>query len=867
MAKRVLRMGPKREMHGLMGDKLRGLPAAAMRWLAGSALLRASHPQLISPERPRNKLSRRDVAMSPALVLALAAVTAGALAYDGYTASLRAQDSSTNLAPPTFGNPSVQQGAASGSPFPRRPQIDRAQPLYLQGDELIYDNNGGRVTARGNVEIFYNNYILTADEVIYDQRAKQLTAVGNVLLREPGGAKTTAERLVLSDDFRDGFVQSLSFTAQDDSKITAQRATRRAGNVTEFENGKFTPCKSAPGTPPAWCISAKRVIHDQQAQTIRYEDAAFELFGVPVLYVPYFEHPDPTVKRKSGFLTPGFGHSSDLGYMSEVSYYFALAPNYDFTFHPTYTTKQGVLWQGDFRHRIAIGSLAGQYRIELAGIDQDIANLPVSNASDDLDGWRGSLKTVGNFSLASWWNLGWNITLESDDSFRRFYKLDNILQTDRVNTIFLNGLSERNYLAVTGYHFGGLLLSDQDTSESQVHPVFDWNYVVGAPVLGGELSWNMNAVSFTRDQSFQDNALAARRVDSITHRASADINWRRKLTDQIGITYTPFASLRGDIATYKDVVNPLTDELVRDKTESRGTAAAGILAAYPWINHTTTASHTIEPIGQIIARAAKVGTQNALPNEDARSLVFDDTNLFELDKHSGYDRLETGTRANVGLQYTFQLNSGGYARLLAGQSFHIDGRNNYADLIGNEPTTDLSGNRNISQTGDAGLDSARSDYVLGAYVAPSANLRFIGQARFNETNLDLRRADFYATASYGPFTAQASYAFTAPETSVDDSSTQQDIVGSLWVQLSDRWALGGSMRYDLDEEEIRQDALSLRYADECYVLTVTYQDTNIVDEVNGLNKDQAIMVRFEFKHLGGFNYKTDALDFTRNENQ
>mgnify|MGYP001816408143 CR=1 FL=1 len=781
-----------------------------------------------------------------------------------FTGGAAAQEAAKNLEPQIYGRPATKPG---GSPFPKAPQIDRAQPLYLQGDELIYDNKGGRVTARGNVEIYYNNYILTADEVVYDQRAGQLSANGNVLLREPGGAKTTAERLELSDDFRDGFVQSLSFVAQDDSKITARRATRREGNITEFEQGKFTPCKSTPGAPPAWCITANRVIHDQEAQVIRYEDAAFELFGVPVLYIPYFEHADPTVKRKSGFLSPRFGTSGDLGYLSEVAYFFNLAPNYDFTFHPTYTSKQGVLWQGEFRHRIAVGSIAGQYRIEVAGIDQDVNYLPGTSARADLDGWRGSIKTSGNFSLSSWWNFGWDATIESDDSFRRFYKLDNILQTDRVNSVFLQGISNRNYVGLTAYHFGGLLLSDQDVSESQVHPVFDWNYVVNAPVIGGELSWNVNAISFTRDLSFQDGAGASRKVDSISHRASADINWRRRLMDGLGITYTPFASLRGDASTYKDVVNPLNDNLIRDKTVFRGTAAAGILAAYPWIKHTATASHTIEPIGQIIARSSRVGDQNALPNEDARSLVFDDTNLFELDKYSGYDRLETGTRANVGLQYTFQLNSGGYARVLAGQSFHIAGRNSYADAIGNEPTNDINGNRNISHTGDAGLDTTRSDYVIGGYIAPTTNLRLIGQARFNETDLNLRRSDFYTTASYGPFVAQAAYSYTAPDSSVDDTSPQQDVLGSLWVQFSERWSLGGMLRFDIDEKEIRQDALSLRYADECYVLTTSYRNTNIIDADNGITKDQTFMVRLEFKHLGGFNYKTDTLDFNQGVNQ
>jgi LPS-assembly protein len=163
--------------------------------------------------------------------------------------------------------------------------------LYLQGDEPVYDTGGNRVIARGNVEIYYNNYILTADQVVYDQSANTLTAVGNVMLKEPNGNIVRADRYTLTDDFRDGFVQSLSIVAADDTRIAAERAIRRGGNTTVFINGRFTPCKSAGGMPPLWCISAATVIHDQQAATITYQDAQFELFGVPVLYTPYFSTP------------------------------------------------------------------------------------------------------------------------------------------------------------------------------------------------------------------------------------------------------------------------------------------------------------------------------------------------------------------------------------------------------------------------------------------------------------------------------------------------------------------------------------------------------------------------------------------------
>ena len=87
----------------------------------------------------------------------------------------------------------------------------------------------------------------------------------------------------------------------------------------------------------------------------------------------------------------------------------------------------------------------------------------------------------------------------------------------------------------------------------------------------------------------------------------------------------------------------------------RGNALAGMEYRYPFIASTGHITHVVEPIGQIIGRPDSVGDQSEIPNEDALSLVFDDTILFDIDKFSGYDRIETGTRANVGVRYTAQL--------------------------------------------------------------------------------------------------------------------------------------------------------------------------------------------------------------------
>ena len=754
------------------------------------------------------------------------------------------------------GGDSSAFGKQNGDMFGPMQEFDSALPLYLQGDQLIYDTKGNRVIAKGNVEIFYNDNLLRADEVIYDQNASTLTAVGNVELKEKNGNIVRAERYTLTDDFRDGFVQSLSVVTRDESRITAERAERREGNVTEFSNAKFTACKSDNGMPPLWCVGGRKIVHDQVAQTISYQDAYLQFFGQPVFYMPYFQHADPTVKRKSGFLAPGYGASEDLGTMVEVPYYFALAPNYDFLFNPLYLSRQGVMWQGTWRHRLE----TGQYSVKFAALDQDPDELPDNTKPErreQLDQWRGSLETKGEFSLSSWWSYGWDVTLESDDTFRRFYKLDNILVTDRVNRVHLTGLGDRSYLGANLYHFGGLLINDTPEAESYVHPIIDYNYVFANPVLGGELRWDTNIMSFSRADTNVVLPGGEKRED--INRAITEVKWRRRFIDPLGITYTPFGELRGDVYQVNNFTDPDSGAFVSDETLVRGRAMGGVTVAYPWVAHTANASHVIEPIGQVVTRQDSID-QRRLPDEDAKSLVFDDTNLFELDKFSGFDRLETGTRVNAGLQYTYQSANGGFYRFLAGQSYHLSGDNVFDD-----PGRTASGNFIYSPT--SGLETDESDYVVGAYIAPIDYFRLISQSRFDDDNWELRREDLSMRLDYGPVFSRATYTYAAADPERGRENPLQDVIGAVGLRLSDHWSLIGRIRYDIENERRLTDSIRLRYLDECFMLSATYKETFVKDPQRDIEPDRTIMLRFELKHLGGFKYKTDILDHVYGDEQ
>src|SRR5262245_39556886 len=231
--------------------------------------------------------------------------------------------------------------------------------MLVQATEIDYDYANNRVAAVGNVQIYYGGSTLEANRVVYEQKTKRLHAEGNVRLTEQNGKVTYGEIMDLSDDYRDGFVDSLRLDTPDQTRMAATSAERSSGRYTVFHNGVYTacaPCKDDPKKPPLWQVKAARIIHDQGERMVYFEDARLEFFGQPIAFLPYFSAADPTVKRKTGFLMPIFSSSSVYGAAVEIPYYWALAPDYDATFAPMITTKQGPLLQGEFRQRLINGA-------------------------------------------------------------------------------------------------------------------------------------------------------------------------------------------------------------------------------------------------------------------------------------------------------------------------------------------------------------------------------------------------------------------------------------------------------------------------------------------------------------------------------
>lgn len=748
--------------------------------------------------------------------------------------------------------PAQAQTVFNYNPRPPAPPKPPARPpnsdgqMLVQAEEMNYDNVNSVVSAVGNVQIYYNNTTLEADRVNYNQKTKRLSATGNVRITDQDGKITYANHIDLSDDYRDGFVDSLRVDTADNTRMAGSRADRSGGNFTVFQNGVYTACaacKDDPKKPPLWQVKAARIVHDQGEKMLYFEDARLEFLGVPIAYVPYFYTPDPTVKRKTGFLMPHALSNTKYGFGLEVPFYWAIAPDYDLTLSPRITTKQGLLMQAQFRQRMINGS----YEIRAYGIRQldkeEFLRLG-GPATPGYRDWRGGVTTVGRFALNDKWSWGWDGTLVSDRTFFQDYSLGSFrrpaavftsVPTDAVSQVYLTGYGARNYFEARAMYFYGFSEADVQNQIPVVHPVVDYAGVFNRPILGGELSYRANLTSLSR-QSVSYNAITnaavasnwclpttadptvktpanclLRGVPGDYTRASAEVSWRRSIVDPIGQIWTPFASLRADVAHAAIDNQPGVSNFIQpgERDIGRVMPTVGLEYRYPFISVQPWGTQTIEPIAQLIVRPNETQV-GRLPNEDAQSLLFDDANLFRVDKFSGWDRVEGGGRANVGVQATTQFDRGGYINMLFGQSYHLFGQNSFA--LGDLTNTGIN----------SGLETNRSDYVGRISYQPNSTLTFTSRARLDESTLDMRRLELEARANFDRWSVSLLYGNYDRQPELGFLNRREGVLGTATIKIAENWVVSGGVRYDLNLDRVNQTIIGAGYVDDCFVIGMNY---------------------------------------------
>jgi len=752
---------------------------------------------------------------------------------------------------------SSQSGTVSSPP----PEED--EKILFEADSISRQSEDSPVIAEGNVRAFFGERYLTADKLVFYPQTNVVIADGTVSITDERSETVFAERVELSGDLRDGIAENFTALLAENALVAADSAIREQGARTTLRKVVYTACdvctEDGDKKTPTWRIKSLRVTRDEERRVIRFRHAFLELKGVPILYTPFIQAPDPSVERQSGFLTPTIGTSSRISPFVEIPYFFSISNQQDFTFFPKVTLDDGVLWQGEWRragrksfHVWAGGVIdfdrplrdAAFNLVNAAGQSVDAFNnviptdLVITSANGaapfnqrlisaadnpedlpvDAPGVRWYYFGRGYQNVTEKLRLGYDIERVSDDAFLRFYDVqrrgDLRLEFDRSRTNRLRSnanaawTSGNTSFTADTYLFQGLRTTDDSSLTPFVLPLINFRHSFDYKPLGGNLALNANLAVLQRNRG----------LDS--RRGTIQAFWDREHITKGGHRLRAFAEARGDIFFFEDInegteLNQTTDTFFNPlipagspntDTVARFAPTAGVEWSYPVARKIGSARLLLEPRVQLVA-SLKNRNPDSIINEDSQSIEFDYAGLFDYNKSTGFDAVEDGQRINAGILAALNLDNGLQVEASIGQQFRIQNTNafQFTDGLG-ETRSDLVGEFNIGYGRTFSFNNRFRFDDDGSFGRLETNFGFNFWRLDGNINYTLLEEEFEDLAT-GPFAIGL--------------QSEEELNTSARFRLTQHWNIGAAWREDLrpdpqfgGEGTIRQDFL-LGYKDEC----------------------------------------------------
>lgn len=695
------------------------------------------------------------------------------------------------------------------------------EPVNLDAENLTHDEATQTVIASGNVFLEQGPRILRADEIKYNLKTDTAIASGHVVLNDENGDIHYADKVKFNDKLKNGFVKGLAVYMADGSRFTAREGRRENGVRTTMDDAAYTPCetcKEHPERPPLWQIRASEVVHDEQEHNIAYQNARFEVEGVPIAWLPYFSHPDGTIKKKSGFLAPSAGFRSELGAFIREDYYWDIAPDQDATLGVMAMTNQSPLLTGEWRQRWDEASLKLDGGITRSSRIDSSAG--VSTRQDEEI--RGHVLGEGRWDMNEKWRSGFNLAWAADDQYMRQYDFSNkdVLE----NEIYAERFSGRHYAAGRLLTFQDIRVAERQADQPEVLPEIVANFTGepgGVPVIGGRWAVDTSFLGLQRSGSEQD-----------MNRLSASANWQRRFVSDYGLLTRVDADVRGDVYNSRDrfIATPGSG-LARDVTAARGFGALTMQSSYPLAKMLERAQVTIEPVAAITL-APNIDINEDIPNEDSQDVQIDVSNIFEPDRFPGLDRIEDQSHATYGVRAGLYGFDGSSGEFFLGQSHRFQDDDN--------PFPEGSG-----------LERQNSDIV--GQVSAMLGKRYDLSYRFQlaSDTLASQRHEVNAAADWNRFFLSSRYLYANTLAGTDIDESREQLKASAGYYLSKDWRVRLGATEDLGQSPgLRKAHLGLDYFGQCLSWTLMAR-RNYTDDASGESNAEVIF-NIGLKNLGGF---------------
>lgn len=747
-----------------------------------------------------------------------------------------------------------------------------ADILSRQGDVVTAGSyEGGRVLAR------FRQHTLRAETVSYDIAQGLASASGEAELVDPSGNAVYASFLELDSDLQTGVAVDFATRLANGASLMAATAVRRSERVNQLNYAIFTPCPlcHADGTAktPSISIQAESVIQDEALRAILYRNAVFKVGGVPVFYLPYFAHPDPTIERASGFLVPLLNYDQNRGLSYEQPYLIVVSPSEDWTISPQINSRVAPLLNAQWRRRFAEGTIVarGGYTFARTFGDFDIDGDGVDDTSVPLDQeHRSYLLAHGRFDPAGPWRWGFTAERTSDKTlFDRYdvnspYQDNGLYYGDRrrlISQVYAERQTTRSYLSVAAFTLQslrvrvanpdapGLNIFESDNSLPVVAPLIDARWEPSAPLFGGRLRLRGSAVSLTRDAYVGEPVLRPTVIPATptadmpgvdSRRITGQADWRRVVTSAAGVRWEPFVDLRADVYSIGDLPGFAGDDT---DTIARGRATAGLDISYPLIRQFSGGDLIVEPVVQM-SISTDADLDPRIPNEDSQTLELAESSLFRIDRFPGYDLYEGGLRLTAGTRATLHWDEGRQASLFIGRSRRSTRETGLLTPVPDAPTTLYD---------PTGLASETSDWVVQGSFSPSDRVRGWGHATVDSAG-EIRRVELSVDGRWHVRNA-ATVSYILDRSNPVDGPKNRNYE---FVQLSGQqfvhgnWGVTVAGIADLEADVITRSEVGLLFDDNCFRFELGYRRNNT--QVLPSGPSEGVYVRLNLATFGGSGY-------------
>jgi LPS-assembly protein len=504
------------------------------------------------------------------------------------------------------------------------------QELKIISNSLLIDKEANKINAKGDVLISGKEIFSKADNIIYNKNDGIIKAEGNILLKDKFGNNYFLDEMTIKDDFSYLNADNAKIRLKDNSRMVGNKIMKR-NELNIISNVEYTSCLKENyliENCPGWKLKANKAYHNLESKTIHYNHARLHIFNIPVFYLPYFAHPDPSVNKRTGFLMPTFQTDDQLGDVFSLPFFYDISENKDITITPNLQSNANNFYEINYRHLNEIGSMEIS-----ASLDDNndsngtrnhfFANSKINNNYGSLNAY---IQTSNNDTYMRKMNLNDATVYKSGINFERSYKNTNLLIESNAYKHLTRQDSEQWEYLYPQINYDINSINDED--------------------FGGNVSLN----NTFRNWKSLDN--------SYSSHASSQLNWTRsEIHQQTGLLFNNQFNFR--------IVSASVDNKSGAKDESSLLFFPQIASkiSFPLVNVSKNYSQTLTPI--LIPILAPYNN-----NTDAQPIST--SNVFSYNRATGLDQWESGPRINYGIEWFLNLKKNFDIKFTIGQSAKIN---------------------------------------------------------------------------------------------------------------------------------------------------------------------------------------------------